>query len=120
MDIVYSDDYDNLVIASPVYYGTLTGPLISMASRLQVYREAKHDTVNPLVLRPKRGAVILTGGGKANWDGALRFTRIFFKILNVKRDERDLALSFNTDTVAAKDDFEAQAQVRGIAARLSR
>lgn len=119
MDTIYRDDYDNLVIASPVYYGSLTGPMVSLASRLQVYHAAQPDRDSPRMLRPKRGAVFLTGGGKGNSEGALRYSRTIFHILNVTHDADDLALAFHTDTIPAKDDQEALAKVREIATRLN-
>ncbi|MDR0851858.1 MAG: flavodoxin family protein, partial [Clostridiales Family XIII bacterium] len=55
MQTVYRDDFDNLIIASPLYYGTLTGPMIALASRLQVYHSIQPAQHSPRVLRPKRG-----------------------------------------------------------------
>lgn len=41
MQIIYDDDFDNIVIASPVYYGTLPGAVLSVMSRLQPWHVAK-------------------------------------------------------------------------------
>jgi multimeric flavodoxin WrbA len=43
------EEYDNIVIASPIYYSQLTGELLSLASRFQRYYAAKRfrgDAVN--------------------------------------------------------------------------
>jgi multimeric flavodoxin WrbA len=116
---VYADDFDNLVIASPVYYGTLTGPMMSLASRLQIHHTAKHMRGTPNVLRPKRGAVFLTGGGKGNPDGAVRFSYTVMRILNATLDDRDVVTSMKTDDIPARDDAAALAAVREIARRLN-
>ena len=35
MDVIYEDDFDNVVIATPVYYGTMPGAVLSLMSRMQ-------------------------------------------------------------------------------------
>lgn len=123
MQAVYDDDYDNVVIASPVYYGILTGPMMSLASRLQIHHSAKHMRGEPITLRRKRGAVMLTGGGKGNPEGAFRLARVMLRILNAEYDETqtdgNVATSFNTDELAARDDAAAVAAARAIARRLN-
>ena len=127
MQTVYADDYDNLIVASPVYYGTLTGPLLSLVSRLQIHHTAKHMRGVPNVLRSKLGALILTGGGKGNPDGAKKNARAVLRILNAELGDSALnesgdgvfAASLNTDEVAACDDVAALSAVRAIARRMN-
>jgi len=38
MSLIYNDDFDNVVLASPVYYMTLPGPVLSLMSRFQPRR----------------------------------------------------------------------------------
>ncbi len=54
---------DSVVIASPLYFSQLTGPLLSVLSRLQQYYCARTFRGEKLPFRPKRGGVILVGGG---------------------------------------------------------
>jgi len=123
MQTVYDDDYDNVIIASPVYYGILTPPLMALASRLQIHHSAKHMRGEPIELRQKRGAVMLVGGGKGNPEGAFRLARVMLRILNAEYDETQavgsVATSFDTDTLAARDDGAALAAARAIARRLN-
>lgn len=116
---IYADDYDNLIVASPLYYGTLTGPLISLASRLQAYHAIQPENDSERVLKRKRGAVIFTGGKRKNYKNALSFSHTIFKILNVEFDENDVAFSCNTDTIPAKDDTDAISKVKEIARLLN-
>lgn len=53
----------NVVIASPIYFSELTGPLLSVLSRLQQYYCAMAFRGEPYPLKGKRGGLILVGGG---------------------------------------------------------
>lgn len=114
MDLIYGDDFDNVVIASPVYYGTLPGSLLSLISRMQPWHAATYFLKEPLDLRPKKSAVILTAGGKGNEERALIHANCFFRMVNARGYEDHIACSPNTDTIPAEQDENAKAQVREI------
>ena len=62
MDLIYGDDFDNVVIASPVYFGTMPGAVLSLLSRMQPWHVATHFLKKPLVQRPKKAAGIIPTG----------------------------------------------------------
>ena len=115
MDVIYGDDFDNVVIASPVYYGTLPGSVLSLMSRLQPWHVATHFLKEPLVQRPKKAAAILTAGGKGNAQKAQMHLNAFFRMLNARGFREHTACSANTDTIPAHRDEEATQQVLAIA-----
>lgn len=115
MDVIYGDDFDNVVIASPVYYGTLPGSVLSLMSRLQPWHVATHFLKRPLVQRPKKSAAILTAGGKGNAEKASMHLNAFFRMLNGRGHDAHMAISPDTDTFPAEQDETAKAQVRAIA-----
>ncbi|HJJ69795.1 MAG TPA: flavodoxin family protein, partial [Methanocorpusculum sp.] len=82
MQIIYDDDFDNIVIASPVYYSTLPGSVLSLMSRLQPWHAATFFIKEPLNQRPKKSAAILTAGGKGNEANAQHHLSAFFKQVN--------------------------------------
>ena len=53
MDVIYGDDFDNVVIATPVYFGTMPGAMLSLLSRMQPWHVATHFLTEPLEQRPK-------------------------------------------------------------------
>lgn len=59
----YIEECDNIIIASPIYFSELTGKLLDVASRLQMYYCAKHFRNEAMTRKVKKGAVILAGGG---------------------------------------------------------
>ena len=107
MQTIYDDDFDNVVLASPVYFSTLPGQVLSLMSRLQPWHAAMFFLGQPLVLREKKAAVILTAGGKGNQDKALHHIRALFKMLNAKGYEEHWVTSPNTDTLPAQQDEAA-------------
>ena len=109
MQIVYDDDFDNVVIASPVYYGTLPGQVLSMMSRMQPWHAAMFFLNKPLEQRPKKAAVLLTAGGKGNQANAQHHLRAFFRFLNAKGFEDHTVCSPNTDTLPAAEDGQSLA-----------
>ena len=115
MDVIYGDDFDNVVIASPVYYGTLPGSVLSLMSRMQPWHVATHFLKEPLVQRPKKAAAILTAGGKGNAEKAYMHLNAFFRMVNARGFREHTACSPNTDTVPADRDADAKKQVLAIA-----
>ena len=107
MQTIYDDDFDNVVLASPVYFMTLPGKVLSLMSRFQP-RHVKMFFLNqPLGLKEKKAGLILTSGGKGNHEGAMHHVRVFFKLMNAKGFEDHIVTSLKTDTVPAKDDEKA-------------
>jgi len=115
MQVIYDDDFDNVVIASPVYYGTLPGSVLSMMSRMQPWHVAVFFLNKPLRQRPKRAAAILTAGGKGNSGSAGHHLRAFFRMLNADWKEERMVCSPDTDTVPAAEDARALAAVAELA-----
>ena len=119
MQVIYEDDFDNVVVASPVYYGTLPGSVLSLISRLQPWHAATYFLNEPLVQRPKKAAAILTAGGKGNQERAFHHLRALFRMLNAGGFEEHLVCSPNTDIIPASDDAQAMEQVKSLARWLS-
>lgn len=115
MDIIYGDDYDNVVLASPVYYMTLPGKVLSLLSRFQPQHAAKYFMNRPIILKPKKAGLILTAGGKGNADGATHHARVLFRSMGATGFEEHSVKSLKTDTLPARDDKEALAAVRELA-----
>lgn len=121
MDHVYAllETCENFVIASPLYFSELTGPLLGLLSRLQRYYGAKYIQRDPSVsLERKKCALLITGGGSTKTYGKVMDTaNIIFK--HVNGHLVGTAISGNTDRLAAELDQEALNQVRGIAVKLN-
>ncbi len=115
MQLIYDDDFDNIVIASPVYYSTLPGSVLSIMSRLQPWHAATFFLNEPLKLRPKKSAAILTAGGKGNEKNAQHHLSAFFRMVGAQGFREHIACSPNTDSVPAQNDPKAIAEVIEIA-----
>lgn len=91
---------DSVVIASPVYFSELTGPMLSLLSRLQQYYCARAFRGKPDPFGPKRGGVILTGGGDGNPEKAAETARTLLRQMGC-RGELPAVLCCGTNTVPA-------------------
>ena len=113
MQTVYPllEQCDNLVIASPVYYASLTGRLLDVISRFQCYDSAKRFRHAETAVRPKRGAAILTCGGSGGESYVYRTSAIILRELGAK-EVYPLICSSHTDTVPASADDDVLAQIR--------
>ncbi len=103
------DSYDNIAAATPLYYNQPTGMFMSLMSRNQVlYNQNK-------IMRPKKGAVIITGGGNSVIDTAdcEKTLRIVLKCYNAK--VLAYARSLHTDSISAADDTDVKADISKIA-----
>lgn len=114
----YIEDCDNVVIASPIYYAELTGKLLDVASRFQLYYSARLFRQEEPVIKPKKGGVILTGGGDGDPKRPYATARILLRGLNA-RDIFPLVCSHGTNTLPAAEDVEAVRAVEKLAAFLN-
>jgi multimeric flavodoxin WrbA len=120
MQQVYSllDEVDNVILASPIYFSELTGSLLGMLSRLQVYyaarmiRRDKH-----FKLKRKNGVIILVGGGDGSFEPALKTAKILFKQMNVSLN--DTIISHNTNTTPAIKDYKALSKLEKTVEKLN-
>lgn len=110
-------DCDAVVIGSPVYFSELTGRLLDVGSRLQTYFSAKYLRHEPTALSPKRGGVILVGGGDGSADKAQDTAQTLLHLMNAKQ-LFPLVLSHDTDHVPAAKDGQALSQIEQLAAFL--
>jgi multimeric flavodoxin WrbA len=67
------DEVDNIIIASPIYFGNITGSLLNWASRLQYFWVSRRiRKEEPLSIKYRKGAVVLiVNHGKDNIDSAI-------------------------------------------------
>lgn len=71
---------DCLIIASPLYFATLSGELINLISRFQTYYAGKYirKTKNPII---KKAVLVVTAGG--NWPTMFDGVKETFNILKL-------------------------------------
>ena len=91
------EECDNVLIASPVWYGSLTGRLMEVMSRLQTYFSARAFRGEEL-LQPKKGGILLTAGGCGGGENAVATARILLKSMNAVQIFTPI-LHLQTDTV---------------------
>lgn len=120
MDKLYKDDYDNVIIASPVHMYNLTPPTFGLVTRLNCIWSNKHFLKIEDKYKEKQGFLVLVGGGSGEPKHALEMAKLTFKFLNAKFDiNEDYAYSLNTDEVEAKDDEAVLAQINKIIAKIN-
>ncbi len=102
----YIEDCDNIVIASPIYFSELTGKMLDLGSRLQTYYCGRFFRKEEIGITPKRGAVILVGGGDGRIEKAYETACILMHHMNCYNID-EVVCSFNTNVVPAVQDKEA-------------
>ena len=109
----YIQECDNILIASPIYFSELTGKLLDVGSRLQTYYCARAFRQENPVPKPKKGAILLVGGGDGAMDTACKTARILLRHMNC-RDIHRAVCSHNTNEKPAIDDENAMLGLNGI------
>ncbi|MBQ8783662.1 MAG: flavodoxin family protein [Clostridia bacterium] len=110
----YLVDCDNVVIASPIYFSQPTGKLLDVCSRFQTYFAAKKFRNQKASLKPKRGAVILVGGGDGNPQDAYRTACSLLHHINATEIYPPVG-SFNTNKLPATKDEKAIKDIENVA-----
>ena len=112
MQAVYAkiEAADRIVIASPLYFSELTGRLLDVASRLQTYFSARYFRRTEPIAKPKKGAVILVGGGDGHPEPAYNTACSLLRHMHCTEIHPPV-VSHQTDCIPAANDTDA---LRGI------
>ena len=105
---------DNIVIASPIYFGEVTGAVLHAMSKVQVYWSAKFLRREELIDKPKKGGVILAYAGNCDIDHPLKTLKIYLNNMRVV-SLFDPVISKDTDNLPAKEDRDCLEQARNFA-----
>ena len=109
----YIQECDNILIASPLYFSELTGKLLDVGSRLQTYFCARFFRGEEPVKKPKKGAVILVGGGDGHIETAFSTACTLLRLMNCN-SIHEAVYSHNTNETPAVDDKNTLAGVKSI------
>ena len=93
------DEADNFVIASPIYFGNLTGSLLNWASRLQLFWASRHiRKTEPLSEKQRKGVVILiVNHGKDNIEPAIFAGKDLLAKARIEKESREVLLWSDDD-----------------------
>ena len=94
---------ENILIASPLYFSELTGKLLDVGSRLQTYFCARFFRNEEPVVKSKKGAVILVGGGDGHIDKAYSTACTLLRHMNCN-NIHEVVYSHNTNARPALND----------------
>ncbi len=109
----YIEECDNVVIASPIYFSELTGKLLDVGSRLQTYFCSTVLRGEAAPGKPKRGGVILCGGGTGSVEKACSTAQRLMHYMNCD-DVYPVVSSHSTDSRPAAEDETALAALAGL------
>lgn len=119
MSKIYDDDFNVVVIASPIYMSNLTGPLVSLASRFQAYYAAERFINNEIKISNKDAVLIIVGGGDGKPDQAVESAKWMFKKMKAVLSDENKVYSLCTDELPAENDSTALERIKEIAFRLN-
>lgn len=111
----FVEDCDNIVIASPIWFASLSGPLLNIASRLQTMYSSIYFRNAGLNIKKKNGAILITGARKGTEVMPTKAVLTIMKCLNVSLQCVEKVYSLDTDRIPAEKDEAALAECRRIA-----
>ena len=120
MQVIYDyiKDCDNIIIASPLYFSELTGSLLAVGSRLQMFYASKRFVKINQIQKKKNGAIILCGGGDGGPEKAEETAKTLLKLMNSQVIKT--IYSLKTDDIPSKDDNSAKQQILDLAISLNK
>lgn len=114
----YIEDCDNIIIASPIYFSELSGKLLSVGSRLQMYFAAEYFRKITMITKRKYGAVILCGGGDGSPSKAEDTALCLLK--HMKAVSVGHVYTLQTNTLSDLGDESALIEIKELATKLNR
>lgn len=102
----FLEECDNVVLASPIWFSSLSGPLLNIASRIQTlfaaeYFRKEHKDIN----QKKNGVILIVGAERGTEVIPTKNALTIMKFMNVRRPCVATIYSLDTNNVpAGKDD----------------
>ena len=115
----YLESCDNVVLASPIWFSSLSGPLLNMASRMQTYYAGLTFRGEPSTLRHKNAVLILVGAEAETASQPRACASTIAKRMNAWPFVSEIT-SLHTNTIPAAEDKNALRQAETTAALLHR
>jgi len=106
---------DNVVFASPIWFSSLSGPLLNLTSRIQAVFAARYFQKKQLLLKQKKGVVILVGAQLETKDIPTQIAIAIMKYFNVHRPSVSKIYSLDTNNTPAANDKAALEQCHRVA-----
>lgn len=104
------DEYENLIIVSPIYFNSLPAPFKTMIDRLQAVYNSKYVLKDSMIDKSKNKTawIYLIGGQEYTEDqftGATEILKIFLKAINYKFDYGVLVSNTNNAKTLEEAEF---------------
>ncbi|MDR1689793.1 MAG: flavodoxin family protein [Clostridiales bacterium] len=109
---------DNIVLASPIWFSSLSGPLLNLASIVQALWANSNFLKLPNVSKLKNGVIIITGAQEGTEVIPTQTAFTIMKYMNVDILGVAKVYSLNTNILPAKEDSAALEKCREAAKRL--
>jgi len=110
---------DTVVFASPIWFSSLSGPLLNMASRIQSVFAADYFQKKTLLPKEKNGVIILVGAQPETKDIPTQTALGIMRYMNVRRSGVEIIYSLKTNILPAEQDLMALEKCREVAASLN-
>ena len=115
----YLRDCDNVVLASPVWFSSLSGVALNISSRLQMVYASRAFRKAPFPRKPKQGVLIIVGAQPGTELGPAQVARTILKLAGAERPLAVEVYAMHTDALPAVGDEVALDHVRAAAQRLN-
>ena len=114
----YWEECDNVVLASPIWFSSLSGPLLSLASRFQTQFAARHFRNEPVGIKQKNGVILLVGAESGTEAVPIQTACTILKWMQVRRPCSTVC-SLDTNRLPAAQNERALSEARLAAERLN-
>lgn len=110
----YLYECDNVVIASPIWFSSLSGPVLNISSRIQILFAASYFRDETLNIKEKKGAIIIVGAEKGTEITPTKNALTIMKFMNVNRKFIKTVYSLDTNNLPANKDNNAIKEVYNV------
>lgn len=115
----YLDECDNIILASPIWFSSLSGPLLNICSRIQSQFAATYFRGETKNSKAKNGVIILVGAEKGTATVPTANALTIMKFMNVRRPIVATIYSLDTNNVPSEQDVVAMKKVQEAALMLN-
>jgi multimeric flavodoxin WrbA len=103
----FLDECDNVVLASPIWFSSLSGPLLNIASRIQTLFAAVYFRNELKSIKQKNGVILIVGAEKGTEVVPTQNALTIMKFMNVRRPCVATVYSLDTNNTPVGEDETA-------------